>query len=121
MVMIIVFCDILLVYIIDTTFLLFLFTRISKKGLGFGVGFSVTVLPMAVALFQPEISRVTFDHCFLYVQELSSASISGESAYVVACLGIAVVSFICAERVFCTGHVVGQNRKEAKIRNDKKE
>lgn len=85
------------------------------------MGFSVTVLPMAVALFQPEISRVTFDHCFLYVQELSSASISGESAYVVACLGIAMVSFVCAERVFCTGHVVGQNRKEAKIRNDKKE
>lgn len=114
-------CYIAVGMITVTAVLLFLFTRISKKGLGFGVGFSVTVLPMAVALFQPEISRVTFDHCFLYVQELSSASISGESAYVVACLGIAVVSFICAERVFCTGHVVGQNRKEAKIRNDKKE
>lgn len=114
-------CYIAVGMITVTAVLLFLFTRISKKGLGFGVGFSVTVLPMAVALFQPEISRVTFDHCFLYVQELSSASISGESAYVVACLGIAMVSFVCAERVFCTGHVVGQNRKEAKIRNDKKE
>lgn len=113
-------CYIAVGMITVTAVLLFLFTRISKKGLGFGVGFSVTVLPMAVALFQPEISRMTFDHCFLYVQELSSASISRESAYVVACLGISVVSFVCAERVFCTGHVIGQNRKEMKIRNDKR-
>ena len=113
-------CYIAVGMITVTAVLLFLFTRISKKGLGFGVGFSVTVLPMAVALFQPEISRMTFDHCFLYVQELSSASISRESAYVVVCIGISVVSFVCAERVFCTGHVIGQNRKEMKIRNDKR-
>ena len=113
-------CYIAVGMITVTAVLLFLFTRISKKGLGFGVGFSVTVLPMAVALFQPEISRVTFDHCFLYVQELSSASISRESAYVVVCIGISVVSFVCAERVFCTGHVVGQNRKEAKIRKNER-
>ncbi len=45
-------CYIAVGMITVTAVLLFLFTRISKKGLGFGVGFSVTVLPMAVALVQ---------------------------------------------------------------------